>query len=48
MSQHENRHWTYEAVEREPAGMTATQIRPADRLSPLVDGIRAAVGSHAG
>ena len=48
MSQHENRHWTYKAVEREPAGMSATQIRPADRLSPLVDGIRAAVGSHAG
>jgi len=48
MSQHENRHWTYDVAEREPAGMTATQIRPADRLSPLVDGIRAAVGSHAG
>ena len=28
--------------------MTATQIRPADRMSPLVAGIRTAVGSHAG
>ena len=28
-------------------GMTATQIRPADRLSPLVAGIRTAVDSHA-
>jgi predicted metal-dependent enzyme (double-stranded beta helix superfamily) len=27
--------------------MTATQIRPARRLSPLVDGIRTAVESHA-
>ena len=27
--------------------MTATQIRPAGRLSPLVAGIRTAVGSHA-
>ena len=28
-------------------GMTATQIRPASRLSPLVAGIRTAVESHA-
>ena len=28
-------------------GMTATQIRPAGRLSPLVAGIRTAVESHA-
>ena len=28
--------------------MTATQIRPASRLSPLVAGIRTAVDSHAG
>ena len=27
--------------------MTATQIRPADRLSPLVAGIRTAVERHA-
>ena len=27
--------------------MTATQIRPASRLSPLVAGIRTAVESHA-
>ena len=27
--------------------MTATQIRPASRLSPLVAGIRTAVDSHA-
>jgi hypothetical protein len=28
--------------------MTATQILPAGRLSPLIDGIRTAVESHAG
>src|SRR5918997_6149100 len=28
--------------------MTATQVRPADRLSPLVAGIRTAVERHAG
>ena len=27
--------------------MTATQIRPADRLSPLVAGVRSAVAAHA-
>ena len=48
MSQHENRHWTYDVAEREPAGMTATQIRPAGRLSSLVAGIRTAVERHAG
>jgi len=48
MSQHENRHWTYEAVERQPAGVTATGIRCPDRLSALADGIRTAVGSRAG
>ena len=48
MSQHESRHWTYEAIERKLTGMTATQIRPANQLSPLVAGIRTAVDSHAG
>ena len=48
MSQHESWHWTYEPVARKLKGMTATQIRPADRLSPLVAGIRTAVDSHAG
>ena len=47
MSQHENWHWTYEAVEGQADGMTATQIRPAGRLSPLVAGIRTAVDRHA-
>ena len=48
MSQLESWHWTHAAFARKLQGMIATQIRPADRLSPLVDGIRAAVGSHAG
>jgi 3-mercaptopropionate dioxygenase len=33
---------------RKLKGMTATQIRPASRLSPLVAGIRTAVERHAG
>ncbi len=48
MSQHESWHWTYEPVPRKLKGMTATQIRPAGRLSPLVAGIRTAVERHAG
>jgi 3-mercaptopropionate dioxygenase len=48
MSQHESRHWTYEPVARKLKGMTATQIRPASQLSPLVGGIRTAVERHAG
>jgi 3-mercaptopropionate dioxygenase len=47
MSQLESWHWTYEAGERKLKGMTATQIRPAGRLSPLVAGIRTAVERHA-
>ena len=47
MSQHEGWHWTYEPVPRKLKGMTATQIRPASRLSPLVVGIRTAVERHA-
>ena len=47
MSQHESWHWTYEPVARKLHGMTATQIRPASRLSPLIAGIRTAVESHA-
>ena len=47
MSQHESWHWTYEPVERKLNRMTATQIRPASRLSPLVAGIRPAVASRA-
>jgi predicted metal-dependent enzyme (double-stranded beta helix superfamily) len=35
-------------VARKLKGMTATQIRPATRLSPLVAGIRTAVERHAG
>ena len=47
MSQHESWHWTYETGVAQAEGMTATQIRPAGRLSPLVAGIRTAVDSHA-
>ncbi len=47
MGQHESWHWTYEPVARKLRGMTATQIRPASRLSPLVAGIRTAVESDA-
>ena len=36
------------AAEREADGMTTIQTHPAGRLSPLVDGIRAAVERHAG
>jgi hypothetical protein len=38
MSQHESWHWTHEAVECKLKGMTATQVRHAGRLSPLVAG----------
>jgi predicted metal-dependent enzyme (double-stranded beta helix superfamily) len=48
MSQHESWHWTYEPAARKLIGMTATLIRPADQLSPLVAGIRTAVERHAG
>ncbi len=47
MGQHESWHWTYEPLARKLHGMTATQIRPTGRLSPLVAGIRSAVDSHA-
>ena len=47
MSQHKTWHWTYGAMARKLNGMTATQIRPASRLSPLVAGVRTAVDSHA-
>jgi hypothetical protein len=47
MSQDEGWHWTHEPVPRKLKGMTATQIRPATRLSPLLAGIRTAVESHA-
>jgi 3-mercaptopropionate dioxygenase len=48
MNWHESWHWTYEAVGRKLSGMTATEILPAARLSPLVAGIRTAVDSQAG
>jgi 3-mercaptopropionate dioxygenase len=48
MSQDEGWHWTQEPVPRKLRGMTATQIRPASRLSPLLAGVRTAVESHAG
>ena len=43
MSQHESWHWTNEPAARKLTGMTATEIRPAHQLSPLVDGIRSAI-----
>jgi predicted metal-dependent enzyme (double-stranded beta helix superfamily) len=48
MSQHQSWHWTYAPVGPKLNAMTATQIRPAGRLSPLVAGIRTAVDGHAG
>ena len=48
MGQDESWHWTYGAVTRKLKGMTATQIRPAGRLIPLVDGVRTAVERQAG
>ena len=48
MSQHESWHWTYEPVPRKLNGMTASRIRAAGRLSPLVAGVRTAVERHAG
>jgi 3-mercaptopropionate dioxygenase len=47
MSQHGRSYWTYERVARKLRVMTATQILPASRLSPLVAGIRTAVDTHA-
>ena len=47
MGQREGWHWTYEAIDRKLKGMTATLIRPATQLSPLVAGIRTAVERHA-
>jgi 3-mercaptopropionate dioxygenase len=47
MSQLESWHWTYERAARKLLAMTATQIRPAERLSTLVAGIRTAVDVHA-
>src|SRR6266511_2694299 len=47
MSQREGWHWTYEPVARKLKGMTATQIRPASRLSPLVAGVRTAADMRA-
>ena len=47
MSQHESWHWTYGPAAPKLQSMTATQIRPAGRLSPLVAGIRTAVDRRA-
>jgi predicted metal-dependent enzyme (double-stranded beta helix superfamily) len=47
MSQHESRHWTHEPAARKLQRMSATQIRPAGRLSPLVAGVRTAVQRQA-
>ncbi len=47
MGQHESWHWTYGPSSPKLIDMTATQIRPASRLSPLVAGVRAAVDRHA-
>ena len=47
MNQHESWHWTYAPTGRKLEGMTATQIRPAARLSSLVAGIRTVVDARA-
>jgi 3-mercaptopropionate dioxygenase len=47
MNQYESWHWTNEPIARKLKGMTATQIRPASRLSSLVAGVRSAIDSHA-
>ena len=47
MNQHESWHWTYEPIGRTLKDMTATEIHPAERLTPLVAGVREAVGVHA-
>ena len=46
MSQQQSWHWTYGTDEPKLKGMTATQTRPAGRLSSLVAGIREAVDAH--
>ncbi len=45
MSQHENRHWTYESSGRKLEDMTA--IAPTSQLTDLIAGVRSAVDSHA-
>ena len=47
MDHHESWHWTYETIACKLQRMTATQIRPAPRLSSLVAGIRASVDRRA-
>jgi predicted metal-dependent enzyme (double-stranded beta helix superfamily) len=48
MDENETWHWTYDPCGRKLQGMTATQIPTVARLSPLVEGIRAAVERDAG
>jgi 3-mercaptopropionate dioxygenase len=47
MSQHKNRHWTYESSGRKLLSMTATQTLPTAQLTDLVAGVRTAVDAHA-
>jgi predicted metal-dependent enzyme (double-stranded beta helix superfamily) len=47
MNQHESWHWTNEPPVSTLKGMTATEIRPASGLSPLIAGIRTAIDIHA-
>jgi 3-mercaptopropionate dioxygenase len=47
MSFHESWHWTNAPSARKLHGMTTTQLPTAGQLSPLVDGVRAAVERHA-
>jgi predicted metal-dependent enzyme (double-stranded beta helix superfamily) len=47
MSQHENRHWTYESITRKLLDMSATQILPTSQLTDLVSAVRGAVDAHA-
>jgi len=45
MSQHENRHWTYESIASKLVSMTATL--PTSQLTDLISGVRGAVNAHA-
>jgi predicted metal-dependent enzyme (double-stranded beta helix superfamily) len=47
MSQHENRHWTYESIARKLLPMTATQSLRTSQLTELVAGVRSAVNARA-
>jgi len=47
MSQHEDRHWTYESIGRKLLVMSATQSLPTSQLTDLVSAVRGAVDTRA-